>query len=108
MDDNGYRKDNNCPYCDYFCDAATITGLKDKTAVPKEGDLSFCLMCCNPMRFGENMILEKFDINSLDKAEERNKLGEIRVMMELFWVTQPIKEKERRETYLENLVRNKT
>lgn len=54
--DNGYRRKNNCPYCNYNCDAASM--LEDDKAVPKLGDISFCLMCVETSEFGENMTLK--------------------------------------------------
>ena len=104
MEDNEYRKDNYCPYCNYFCDCATITGVSDPKAVPKPGDLSFCMMCCRPMKFGENMRLEKFDIDSLESRSQRNRLTEIRIMMELYWIQEAsMEDKQKREEYLKNL-----
>lgn len=36
-----------CPHCGYTMDAATHAGLED--AVPREGDLSLCINCGQPM-----------------------------------------------------------
>lgn len=95
--ENGYRKPNNCPYCGYFCDAAMMTG-NDK-AVPKTGDLSFCMMCCEPSVFDESMKMQKFDLNSVNNLVERNRLKGIKIKMELFWETHP-EDSPRQEQFL--------
>jgi len=41
MTENNYRKSNYCPYCGYFCDAATPAD--NKADIPSVGALSFCL-----------------------------------------------------------------
>lgn len=81
--DNGFRRENNCPYCGYFCDAHQM--LKDEMAVPKVGDLTFCMMCCEPSQFNNDMKMEKFDLNSIEDIEERNRLKKIKNNMERFW-----------------------
>lgn len=97
--ENGYRKDNNCPYCGYFCDAATMPN--DNKQKPTVGDLSFCLMCCEPSQFDKNMKLIKFDINSIHELEEIKRLTNVKKKMELFWVFYPDKS-GRREVYLKS------
>ena len=102
--ENGYRKPNNCPYCGYFCDAATFSGEGKKA--PKSGDLSFCLMCLGPSEFDKNMKMIKFDLNSIDDIVERNRLKGMQIKMEEFWEINPdksgrrekfLKERDRRE-----------
>lgn len=95
--DNGYRKPNNCPYCDYFCDAATMT--EDKMKTPSPGDLSFCIMCIEACEFDKDMKLIKFDINSIKDIVERNRIKGIQVKMRLFYEDHP-KLCVKREKYL--------
>ena len=85
--ENKYRKPNNCPYCGYFCDAAMMQ--EDEKQVPEAGDLSFCLMCCEPSIFGDDMKLQKFDLNSISDIVERNRLKGMQVKMEMFWDANP-------------------
>ena len=92
MPDNGYRKPNNCPYCGYYCDAALMH--EDDKTTPNSGDLSFCLMCCKPSQFDDDMNLIKFDIDSIDDVEERDRLHGIEKRMNMFWESNPeLKEK---------------
>ena len=84
---NGYRKKNNCPYCGYFCDAATLPGNDKKS--PKIGDLSFCLMCVNPSMFDNDFKLVKFDLNSIKDIVERNKLKIMQLEIKRFYEENP-------------------
>ena len=72
MLNDDYVKKNVCPYCTYPCDSAT--SIDKKRYKPEVGSLSFCLMCCEPSEFNEEMDLVKFDLNSIDDLIERNKL----------------------------------
>ena len=100
-DDNGYRKDNYCPYCHYFCDAAT-TMIGDSKQTPKPGDLSFCMMCCNPGQFDDNLVLQKFDIDSVTNRTEKNRLLAMQAKMLIFWTSSLPKQHDldRRDKYL--------
>ncbi len=80
---NGYRKENKCPYCGYFCDSAVMTD--DESIKPQQGDISFCLKCTECSLFGENMKLEKFNIDSIKDTYERNRLKIIQVKMNKFY-----------------------
>jgi hypothetical protein len=99
-DDNGYRKDNYCPYCGYFCDAATM--IEDPRQTPKPGDLSFCIMCCSPGQFDDNLVLQKFDLDSITDRNEKNRLLAMQAKMVFFWTSNLPKDedKKRREGYL--------
>lgn len=90
---NNYLKSNNCPYCGYFCDSATM--IDKKRSIPKVGDLSFCLMCCGSIQFGKDMKLTKFDLNSIKNINERVRLKAIQSKMELFWELNPDKDENR-------------
>jgi len=104
MTENNYRKSNYCPYCGYFCDAATMAG--DPKGIPTPGSLSFCLMCCNPCEFDKDLILQKFDINTINNFEERNRLFDIGAKMHLWWLLASQKDKLRREEFIKNLGNN--
>ncbi len=95
--ENNYRKPNNCPYCGYFCDAATMVG--DKKAKPKKGDLSFCIMCSESSIFAKNMKMVKFDLNSIDDIVERNRLKACSYKIKEFWDLNPELAKEKRDKY---------
>lgn len=84
---NGFRRKNNCPYCGYFCDAHQM--IEDERIAPQVGDLTFCLMCCEPSQFDNDMKMEKFDLNSIDDISERNRLKGIKINMENFWKEHP-------------------
>lgn len=64
---NGYRKSNHCPYCNHFCDAASLPESEDEAPFP--GALSICINCAKPSVFSEEMKLERFDMNTLDIEE---------------------------------------
>jgi hypothetical protein len=71
-------------------------GEKD---APSPGDLCFCLMCCEPSQFDENMNMIKFYLNSIKDIVERIRIKQIKMKMELFWDQHPNKD-GRREKFL--------
>ena len=85
--DNNFRKENKCPYCGYFCDAAQM--LEDPSAIPTPGDLTFCIMCTEASQFDKDLNMIKFDINSIEDLIERNRIKGIQVKMGLFWDEHP-------------------
>lgn len=95
--ENGYRKPNHCPYCGYFCDAASFPS--DEKKAPKPGDLSFCLMCSGASEFDKDMKMVMFDLNSIPDLIERNRVKGIQTKMELFWLENPDK-CDKREQFL--------
>jgi hypothetical protein len=64
---NKYRKGNHCPYCNHYCDAATLP--EDEEAAPYVGALSVCIECAKVSAFDKDMKLERFDMNTLDQDE---------------------------------------
>lgn len=90
------KEGNTCPYCTYICESASMINSKER---PKQGDLSFCLMCCQPLQWNENMDLVKFDLNSIDDIVERNRLKIMSLKMQEFWTFHPDKT-GKREKYL--------
>lgn len=100
--ENGFRKENYCPYCKYKIDAATIIE-GDKKIAPKAGDLSFCLMCTNPLQFTKELKLKQFNLNTVKNINERNRLKLIQIHMENFWETASAINHQRRHQYLKNL-----
>ncbi len=77
-----YRHPNNCPYCNYFCDSATM--IDDKKAIPSSGDLSFCLKCAECSIFDDNLKMIKFDLNEIKDANEYAKLIRLQLHMKQF------------------------
>ena len=61
---NGYRNANFCPYCNHKTDAAMIP--EDESQVPESGALSVCIKCAKVSSFGDDMKLQRFDMNTLD------------------------------------------
>lgn len=87
MSDNGFRKENYCPYCNYKNDAATMPG--DPNAIPTAGDLTFCLKCSECSQFDENMKLIKFDIDSIENKKEVDRLKKMQNHIRDFWKAHP-------------------
>lgn len=86
MDDqptNKYRKQNMCPYCGYFCDAATLIG-EDAALAPEPGNLSFCLECAEASEFSANMTLIKFDLGTIKNKTEKSRLMNLQKDMKNF------------------------
>ncbi len=92
-----FVKKNICPYCTYPCDSAFMH--EDDKQKPDPFDLSFCLMCCEPSQWDQNMKLIKFDLDSVKDIVERNRLKMIKIKVEDFWNTHPDTD-GRREKYL--------
>ena len=60
-----------CPWCGTSLSAASDIG-GDKV-VPKSGDLSLCIECASPLRFGEGMLFEPMteaEVRRLMTADE--------------------------------------
>jgi hypothetical protein len=87
MDKNiNFIKKNICPHCTYPCDSATMIKGEDK---PRPGCLSFCLMCCEPSVFDDNMKLIKFDLNTITDIIERNRIKVLGMRVHEFWDIHP-------------------
>jgi hypothetical protein len=67
--DNGFRKDNYCPYCFVKLNAASAP--EDLSYVPSPGDFSVCIQCHHALQFDDDMVLKKFDMNELDLEDAR-------------------------------------
>lgn len=91
-----FVKRNKCPYCTYPCDSASQIDGKHK---PSVGDLSFCLMCCEPSTWDVSMRLIKFDLNSIHDLLERNRIKSLGFKIHDYWEQNPCKD-GRREKYL--------
>lgn len=92
-----FVKRNRCPYCTYLCGSYTFIGkTKEK---PKVGDISFCLMCCEPCTWDSKMKLVKFDLDSIPDLLERNRIKLLGLKVNTFWEENPDKD-GRREMYL--------
>ncbi len=85
---NKYRKPNTCPYCGYYCDAATILDGDVKTP-PKVGDLSFCIRCAGSSEFDENMILKRFNLNWIEDKAYMEKLKDYQNTIKKFLKINP-------------------
>lgn len=83
---NNLRKDK-CPYCTYK--VTTAQNLEDKTLIPKPGDITFCMMCCNPSQFNNKMKMEKIDLNKITNIIDRNHLKTNQIKLEMFWDENP-------------------
>ncbi len=85
-----FVKRNRCPYCTYPCDSAFVNPsdpeMKESDK-PYPGCISFCLMCCEPSTWDDNMKLIKLDIKSIPDIVERNRLKLLGSKMEEFWET---------------------
>jgi hypothetical protein len=93
-----YVRPNRCPYCTYYCDSAADPYEKDR---PKMGDLSFCLMCCEPSQFDQNMKLIKYDLNLIPDLLERNRIKLMGVKMHEWWERHADKDRiAKRDKYL--------
>lgn len=85
---NKFRKPNTCPYCGHYCDAATIID-DDKRIPPTVGSLSFCINCAESSEFDKNMILIKFNLDSIENEVERNRLKNLQQHMKNFLKINP-------------------
>src|ERR1700744_300392 len=97
---------NRCPYCSY--DTSAATSIKGNSK-PNKGNISFCMMCCQPSIFDENMILIKFDLNSITNLVDRNHIKSIQFRMNEFWEQDKVTNKnlaKNREKYLKNMENN--
>lgn len=65
-----------CPYCNYTTDSHRSMDIHEDSphsklpVLPKSGDLSFCLNCCNPQIFDDDLKLQKIDLKTLDLTKE--------------------------------------
>ena len=87
-----FVKKNNCPYCTYESDSATMIGGNRK---PSPGDLTFCLMCSQPSQFDDTMTLVKFDLDSVTDINERIRLKSIQAKCDDFWESHPEASKDK-------------
>lgn len=94
-----------CPYCQYEITCSETIG-KEKH-LPKPGDLSFCLMCCEAMEFDKNLNFKKFDLNSVSDPEERNYYKSTQDKMKKAWEEMPQMQphRARRQKFLDNMKR---
>lgn len=92
-----FVKRNRCPYCTYPCDSATTIDKYENK--PEVGDVSFCLMCCEPSTWDSNMKLIKFDLDSIPDLLERNRIKLLGMKVNTFWEDNP-PDDGRRNMYL--------
>lgn len=67
-----------CPACGYLVDAASKADGGDKRPMP--GDLTMCMECQEPFQFGEGMVLERVDLDTLEN-EDPATVAELRHIM---------------------------
>jgi hypothetical protein len=96
-----FVKRNICPYCTYPCDSAAMIDI-DGDDKPEPGSINFCLMCCEPSTWDENMKLVKFDLNYIEDIIERNRIKLLGIRINEFWETNPDKS-GRRAMYLKRM-----
>lgn len=58
-----------CIYCNYKFETQTCLDEKENIE-PKEGDITFCLKCCEPHMFDKNKKPVKIDITKLDNETQ--------------------------------------
>lgn len=97
-----FVKRNRCPYCTYPCDSAFMQDDKYDKEKPTVGDISFCMMCCEPSQWDANMKLVKFDLNKIPDLIERNRIKVLGMRVQEFWDKNPDKT-GRRNRYLKIL-----
>ncbi len=69
-----------CPYCNYIADQHETLDNLNPNAIPKEGEISFCIKCGGVSQFFKDELI-KIDIESLDE-EIKIQIKEI----EMAWV----------------------
>lgn len=85
MTNKQYLKKDKCPYCTFKVKSA----INADNDIPKPGDISFCMMCCNPSQFNSKMKMVKIDLNKIDNIIERNRLKSMQIKLEMFWDENP-------------------
>lgn len=53
----------NCPVCGHIFDSATLAGKGDQR--PGPGDYSMCIECGEVLRFDDNMVERRADLNDM-------------------------------------------
>ena len=69
-----------CPCGKKTFDRASQTHGQDEG--PKPGDVTVCLYCCEPLQFGDNMEMQKVDMNTLPQEIQMNLVEVMRGIME--------------------------
>ena len=58
--------ETKCPYCNYIAEQHETLNNSNPNAVPKVGEISFCINCGEVSKFSKNGLI-KVDIESLDE-----------------------------------------